>query len=249
MTGETRHMGKEMQRAEAFARDLETTYGAELVSAVLYGSAARGEYREGVSDLNLLVLLRDTGPAALRRGSALARRWASEGNPPPMMLGHEEWMRSADVFPIEYSDIRDAHVVLKGSDPFGGITVNADDLRRQCERELKGKHIQLREHFLMTADDPERLGRLLVKSFSTFLVLFRTVLRLVDEEPPRDPAETVRRTAARVGFDAEPLLEIVRARAAGGVLKPAADAPVVTGYLEAVERVARYVDRIRAGAA
>jgi hypothetical protein len=50
-----------------------------------------------------------------------------------------------------------------------------------------------------------------------------------------------------VGFDAAPLLEIQRARTAGGKLAPAADAPVVTGYLEAVEAVVRYVDRLVEG--
>jgi predicted nucleotidyltransferase len=230
-------MADAMERANAFAAELKEAFGGDLVSVVLYGSAARGEYREGVSDLNVLVLLRGTGAASLRRGSALA-----------MILGEEEWHRSADVFPIEYSDIRDAHVVLAGTDPVQGIEVRAEDLRRQCEREIKGKHIQLREHFMLAAAEPAELGALLVKSFPTFLVLFRTVLRLAGDPVPRDPEETVRATAARVGFDPAPLLEIWRARAGGGKLAPAPDSPVVAGYLDAVERVAVWVDRLTHGA-
>jgi predicted nucleotidyltransferase len=237
-------MADAMKRANAFAAELKSVFGDDLVSVVLYGSAARGQYRDGVSDLNVLVLLRGTGAATLRRGSALARRWAGERNPPPMILGEEEWRRSADVFPIEYSDIRDAHRVLLGIDPFAGIEVHAEDLRRQCEREIKGKHIQLREQFMLAAEQPAELGTLLVKSFPTFLVLFRTVLRLSGDAVPRDPEETVRATAARAGFDPAPLLEISRARSGRGELRPAADSPVVTGYLDAVERVARYVDRL-----
>ena len=67
-------MGKEIERARAFAAELAGVYGDQLVSAALYGSAARGEYREGVSDLNLLVLLKDASPAALRRGARLATK-------------------------------------------------------------------------------------------------------------------------------------------------------------------------------
>jgi hypothetical protein len=237
-------MADAMERAHAFAAELKGIYGDDLVSVVLYGSAARGEYREGVSDLNVLVLLRENGPASLRRATGLARRWAAEGNPPPLILAEEEWRRSADVFPIEYSDMRDAHRVLLGDDPFRGIEVHRGDLRRQCEREIKGKHIQLREHFLVSADDPAMLGQLLVKSFPTFLVLFRTVLRLGGDAVPRDPEETVRATAARVGFAPEPLLEICRARSERAELRPAADAPLVTAYLEAVERTSRHVDRL-----
>ncbi|HEX2205617.1 MAG TPA: nucleotidyltransferase domain-containing protein [Longimicrobium sp.] len=241
-------MGKEIERARALARDLHEVYGDALVSVVLYGSAARGEYREGVSDLNVLVLLADTGPEALRRGSKVARAWVAERNPPPLLLSEPEWRGSADVFPIELSDIRDAHVVLHGADPFAGLAIDAAHLRLQCEHELKGKHIQLRERYLLSAGEPAELEQLLMRSFPTFLVLFRTVLRLEGEPGAGDAEDVVRRTAARVGFDPAPLLEVARARGGGAKLEPRAESPVVVGYLDAVERVVRHVDRLAHGA-
>ena len=241
-------MGKETERARALARDLHGVYGDALVSVVLYGSAARGEYREGVSDLNVLVLLADTGAEALRRGSKVARAWVSERNPPPLLLSEAEWRASADVFPIELSDIRDAHVVVHGADPFAGLEIARADLRHQCEHELKGKHIQLRERYLLSAGEPAELEQLLVRSFPTFLVLFRTVLRLEGEPGAGDAEDVVRRTAARVGFDPAPLLEIARARAGSARLEPRAESPVVVGYLDAVERVVHHVDRMAHGA-
>lgn len=240
-------MRKEIGRAEELARELERIYRDELVSVVLYGSAARGEYVAGISDLNVLVLLRDTGPATLRRASALAREWVGEGNPPPLVMGVEEWRRSADVFPIELSDIRDAHRVLHGADPFVGIVIDPADLRHQCEHELKGKHIQLRERYLFTSGEPEELGMVLKRSLSTFLVLFRAVLRLLGEEGVREPEAVIRRTGERAGFDPAPLLEILRARRDGGDFRPAADSAVVTGYLDAVAHVVDFVDRLEHG--
>jgi hypothetical protein len=114
----------------------------------------------------------------------------------------------------------------------------------QCERELKGKQIQLRERYLLFAGAPAELGELLARSFSTFLVLFRTVLRLGGDGGPRDAESVLRRLGERVGFDPAPLLEVHRARAAGEKLSPQADAPVVAGYLDAVSRVVAYVDRL-----
>ena len=236
-------MGKEIERARAFAAELQRAYGEALVSVALYGSAARGEYREGVSDLNVLVLLTDTRPETLRRGSALARRWVGEKNLPPLMLGETEFRASTDVFPIELADIRDAHLVLHGPDPFAEVVIDPAHLRLQCEHELKAKHIRLREDYLLSAGEPAELEQLLVRSFPTFLVLFRTVLRLAGEGGARDPEAVVRQTAGRVGFDPAPLLEVVRARAGSAKLDARADAPVVTGYLDAVEKVVQYVDR------
>ncbi|HEX2078630.1 MAG TPA: nucleotidyltransferase domain-containing protein [Longimicrobium sp.] len=237
------------ERARRFAEEMRRVYGAELASVVLYGSAARGEYRPGVSDLNVLVLLRELSPAALRRATEAARAWVAEGNPPPLMMSVDEWRGSADVWAIEVSDIRDAHVVLAGADPFEGIGIRLEDLRMQCERELKGKQIQLRERYLLFAGEPAELGQLLTRSFSTFLVLFRTVLRLSGEGGERDAEAVVRRLAERVGFDPAPLLEVHRARAGGEALRPQADAPVVAGYLDAVSRVVAHVDRLVHGGA
>jgi hypothetical protein len=237
------------ERAGRFAREMEAAYGADLASVVLYGSAARGEYRPGASDLNLLVLLRDLSPAALRRASEAARGWVAEGNPPPLFMSADEWRGSADVWAIEVADMRDGHVVVAGADPFAGVEIRLEDLRMQCERELKGKQIQLRERYLLFAGQPAELGELLTRSFSTFLVLFRTVLRLSGEGGVRDAETVVRRVGERAGFDPAPLLEVHRARAAGQKLQPAADAPVVVGYLDAVRRVVEYVDRLVHGGA
>lgn len=235
-----------MKRAEEFARELENTFGAELVSVVLYGSAARGDYREGVSDLNVLVLLRTMEPAVLHRGTELARRWAAEGNPPPLLLSDAEWRSSADVFPIEYGDIRDAHRVLSGADPFAELLIDWEHLRLQCEHELKSKQIQLREQYLLLADDAPGLGRMLTQSFPTFLTLFRAGLRLAGVTPPRDPSAVIDAISARAGFDAESFRQVLRARETGTALQAGADDPVITGYLTAVARTTAWLDGLRA---
>lgn len=237
-------MPAELERAQRFAWELEGVFDTDLVSVVLYGSAARGEYRPGVSDLNVLVLLREVSPAALRAAGERARAWVAEGNPPPLMLSQEEWRRSTDVWAIEVADIQDAHLTLVGDDPFADVVIRPEDLRLQCERELKGKQIQLRERYLLHADKPDELGGLLVRSFSTFLVLFRTVLRLEGGPVERDAETVVRQVAQHVGFDPAPLLEINRARTASQPLRPAADSPLAVGYLDAVSRVVDHVDRL-----
>ena len=241
-------MGKEMQRARDFARDLAAAYGDELASVVLYGSAARGEYREGVSDLNVLVLLRSTGAATLRRGAALARAWGDAKNPPPLVMGEREFQGSGDVFPIELADMRDAHVLLHGADPFADLVIRPADMRLQLERELKSAHIRLRTRYLTDAGDAARFEPVLVKSLSTFLVMFRTLLRLEGEDGVRDPEAVVRATAGRVGFDPAPVLAIVGARSGAAKLDARPDSPAVTGYLDAVAEVVRYVDRFEAAA-
>lgn len=239
-------MGDEQGVARDYAARLAAAYGDDLRAVVLYGSAARGDYRAGVSDLNLLVVLRDAGAAALRRGAELAREWAESGNPPPLLMSEEEWRGSADVFPIEYSDIRDAHVLLHGDDPVAGIEVDWAHLRLQCEHELKSKKIRLREHYLLAARSPEETAKLLTASLPTFLTLFRTVLRLAGKTVPRDPNAVIDAVSALAGVEAEPFRAVQRARAegAGARFAPAADDPVVTGYIDGVQRASHFLDTL-----
>lgn len=240
-------MTNEMERVAEFVERLAGVYGSGLVSAALYGSAARGEFQEGVSDLNLLVILESVDASRLQAGSALAREWAAAGNPPPLVMSRAEWAASADVFPIEYADIRDAHRLIRGPDLFADLAISWEDMRLQVERELKEKKIQLREQYMLAASSPEETGALLLQALPTFLVLFRASLRLLGETIPGDPAAVIGRTAERIGIDPGPWLRVHRARMARESLAPAAGDPVVTGYLDGVTRVSEWIDGLERG--
>ncbi|HUE96679.1 MAG TPA: nucleotidyltransferase domain-containing protein [Longimicrobiaceae bacterium] len=235
-------MTAERLQADELAGRLRDLFGDALVAVVLYGSAARGEYRPGGSDLNLLVITHHLGIDDLRRASALTREWVGEGNPPPLMLSEGEWLGSADVFPLEYSDIRDSHVLLAGRDPFEGVRIERRYLRHQLEHELRSKKIQLREAYLAAGEVPEELGGLIVQSLSSFLTLFRGALRVAGASIPRDAAALIGEAAAQIGFGESALLAVLEARDAGDPFPVHLDDPVARGYLEAVERSADWLD-------
>ena len=235
-------MTDEQRKAEAYAAKLQQLLDDSLVSVVLYGSVARGEQRAGRTDTNLLVIASTLGVDELRTVAGSAREWVAAGNPPPMMLSLDEWSGSADVFPLEYSDIRDAHILLAGRDPFEGMRIRRDHLRLQVEREFRSKKIQLREGYLATGDSPEELGILLVRSLSTFLTLFRALLRLADKPVPQATPELIATTAAQVGFDASPLMETHRARLSGQPPTVDIRAALPAAYLGVVERCVVWLD-------
>lgn len=236
-----------MERAKEYVARLAEVYGEELIAAALYGSAARGEYREGVSDLNLLVILDSVDADVLGAGSPLAREWVAAGNPPPLVMSRGEWSASADVFPIEYADIRDAHRLLHGADLFAELAISWSDMRLQTERELKEKKIQLRERYLLAAPAAEEVGSLLQRSFPTFLALFRACLRLLGEQVPSAPEEVVLRVAERIGLDPDPWLQVHRSRAEGRPLNPAAGDPLVGAYIDGVTRASDWIDGLERG--
>ncbi len=159
-------------KPDELTEKLKATYGNNLKSVVLYGSAASGDHTGKRSDYNVLVVLEKVGLDNLRAFSKSARAWVKKGNPPPLFFAQERFRNSADVFPVEFADIRDNHKILFGEDPFSGVQVDDKLLRLELEHELKGKLLQLRERYLLVGDRPKEPRELMIKSLSTFLVLF-----------------------------------------------------------------------------
>ena len=66
----------------------------------------------------------------------------------PLIVPADEFRRSLDAFPLEYGEIVRAHARVFGDDPFDGIPLAPEDLRRACETQVKGHLLHLREEFI-----------------------------------------------------------------------------------------------------
>lgn len=227
-----------------FVEELKTAAGSHLVSVVLYGSAARGDYTSGTSDFNVLVVLDELEPSTLERLTDPIQRWLRRGQPPPRLLSPSLIADSADVFPIEFLDLKASRVVLFGADPFSHLEVRTGYLRLQCERELREKLMRLREAYIDVHAHPKRLRRLLTESYTTFVALFRGCLRLVGEKPPRHNAEVVATFCARADLDRSPFEQVARLKAGAPVdLDPKT---LFARYHEELTKAVRRVDRFDA---
>jgi hypothetical protein len=139
---------------ETFTAEVSTALGPRLVSFLLYGAAARGEVGAPADTLLICDAADEPLLAALE---PVVRRWVAQGDPPPLVFTAREWRESADTFAVEYADIRAAHRVLAGADPWAGIVVDRTHERHQLERELRGKVLRLRQGLLASRGDARAL--------------------------------------------------------------------------------------------
>ncbi len=232
------------QRGLDIARELETDFGTALHSVVLFGSAARGEYVDGTSNVNLLVLVDDVNPPLLAKAVPHAKRWR-EANAVPLLLATDEWERAADVFAIEIADMHDAHEVLAGTDPITGHAVPRTALRLQAERELRGKILQLRSALLAAAGASDQIGALLIAALPSFATYLRAALRLASRPVPPHMDQVLSAGARLVGAESSGLLAAHEARTARKALRVALDDAIVETYHTAAERTAAYVDAFK----
>ncbi|MBK5187128.1 MAG: nucleotidyltransferase domain-containing protein [Gemmatimonadaceae bacterium] len=223
---------------------LAKAFGDGLEAVVLYGSAAAGEHIPKRSDYNVLVLVRELGMPELEREAAIARAWGEAGNPPPLTMTTAEWRSSSDVFPMEYADVLERHRVLHGTPPFDGITVDPRDLRVQLEHEAMGKLLQLRQGILSAGGEEKKMLELLAASLSTFMVIFRSVLRYHGEMPSTDYEKLVAALSARTGIDGAPFVRVVRHLRGSEPLPEREVKQVLAGYLAGAHALVVYLDRL-----
>jgi hypothetical protein len=232
------------KRIAEFTKRLREAAKDNLVSVIVYGSAAAGDFHPEYSDLNLLCVLRDSSFTALQAMAPVVKWWDRQKQPPPLVMTHDEIGRSTDVFAIELIDMKHHHRVVFGDDVLQGLTIPMNLHRVQTEYELQEKLSLLRRHLLLACGNDSRMWELLTQSISSFGTLFRHVLIVLGQDPPPWKRETVKVLADKIGFDASGFLHVLDVRERRVKAGQLDVADVFSRYLAAVEQVAATVDRM-----
>jgi hypothetical protein len=176
----------------SYVQDVTNLYGEQLTGLVLYGSAVRGEFLPGRSNLNLLLMVSSYDTAVLSQYRAIHTRWSKDRIVVPLFLTQADLRSASVVFPLEYQDIQECHRLLWGQDPFVGFKVDTRHLASQVLQSLRGNLLRLRQRLVEGGSREEAMAILLPLSITTLLPVFRGLQRLMDR---------------LVLFHAEPLLQ------------------------------------------
>jgi hypothetical protein len=231
--------------------ELREVFGSRVQSLVVYGihmreaehHRAAGEHGHGhhaAAPIHTLAVVDSVGSDDLRACATRMGKWRDEGLATPLLLASDEFARSLDVFPFELNAILADHLIVSGKNPFEGLRVEADDLRRACEVQARGHLLHLRQAFIEAQGRPDALAVLVVRSAPAWASLLQNVARL-DRHSTHDPAAAARHIERALNTT-NGVEEIVRLVNVPEI--PSAEAlRIFPGYLDASERLARYVDR------
>ena len=226
-----------------FVKRVREAGGANVETVILFGSAVAGDFHPGLSNLNLLCILRDSSFQALQALTPAAKWWDKQKQPPPLCMTRQELERSTDVFTIELLDMQQHHRVLFGDDVLRTLKIPMDLHRVQVEYELREKLILLRQHVLVASENESRLWDLLLRSAPSFATLFRHALIALGDSTQSARREAVQALSKRVGFDASAMLQVLDVRERKLDRKQVDIRDLAAHYLTAVEKVASAVDR------
>lgn len=194
---------------QTYVKEIAGVFGEQLEGVLLYGSAARGEFLPGRSNLNILLLVSSCDSVVLKKYSALHRRWSKEQIVVPLFLTEGELHKSASVFPLEFLEIQDQHRLLKGRNPFIGFHVKTDRLKEAVMQGLAGHVLRLRQRYVEGGGGNDATTILLSLSVTSILPLMRGIQRLLGRPPLSHSDVVITDVAGELKLDLQGLGDVL----------------------------------------
>ncbi len=185
-----------MKKLDNFIQDIKKVFNQRLKSVFIYGSKANIEMDKLGSDVDIMVISESVTGDDLKKCAQAVKKWMGIGcpcsrifdkekNPLPVFMGEREWFNSADVYAMEYSDIQDNHKILYGENLICSLNIKKEDLRLQCEAEMKNLLMRFRKQYLLFSDCPKEINNALFSVTKTINAIFKAILRLQEIEVSR----------------------------------------------------------------
>jgi hypothetical protein len=223
-------------------QDYLKVFGSELVSLIVYGSAASGSYVKGKSDIYLLLVLTEAGINKLDAAFDSVKLWKKRRVATPLVMTKAFIETSLDSYPIEFLNMKNSHILVYGEDVLANLAFQPADLRLQIEREVKGKIILLRQGYLETAGSARELRLLIRNSFTAFISIFNALLYLKQEKAPQTRRETIKEVSNLFSLDAAIFELCSDIREGKDRLAGSEITATFNKYLREVEKISSIVD-------
>lgn len=198
----TRELETTLQRV---VKALHAGLGENLHSCCVYGSSVRGNAVVGVSDINLLIVLNESTPAAHQEVAGVLQNFSDVD---PFVLARRGFERSARAFATKFASIRRNYRVLHGADALSDIRFDAGIERFLCEQAARNLRLRLVYSFV-THSRLKAYDLFLRRNVTALFVQFSEALRLEQVAMPADFKARIPVFEREFGFDGAVLRELL----------------------------------------
>jgi len=134
--------------------------------------------------------------------------------------------------------------LISGKDVLKDLNFEKNWLRAQCERELKGKLLYLRQGFIETGGKTKALLTLISQSLRTFFFLFNGLLFLCDKKIPESRSEKLEILADKFQLDKKLFKHLLEIYETGQSPGDEALKETTLQYISEMTKLSREVDRL-----
>ncbi|TRZ48975.1 MAG: hypothetical protein D4S01_09470 [Dehalococcoidia bacterium] len=195
---------------EPYLNELLKIHQDNIVSIFVCGSAAEADYIHKLSNINLFVILEKLGFQDLKKSLKNISKGINKKIAAPLFLTRKHVETSTDVFPIEFLEMKENHLLLYGEDLLSPLEIDPANIRLFCEEQIKGKLIRIRQAYLEIGLKRKGIEALLKESLSSLTPVFRNLIRLKGKTPPLKREQIYNQLCVEFNLDKDVFLEILR---------------------------------------
>jgi hypothetical protein len=214
-------------------------------SIYITGSALTKNYDPKHSNINSILVLHQMDLKLLEWMAPLGKKYGKKRVAAPLVMTAGYIQKSLDVFPIEFLTIQRIHHVLLGDDVFENLQIHLNDLRNQCEREIKAKLIGLWQNYLAASGDRKMLTEDFIRSFSGYMPLFRGLILLKGGTPPIVNEEVLAELERVTGINVNPFKLVLKEKKERKTLSETELNMLFEDYYAAMDKLGEMVDAIQ----
>ncbi len=153
--------------------ECKKTLQDNLVSVINFGTEEKTN--------NVLIVTKTLKFEDLEKIKPVIHKYSKRTKVVPILFTEKGLIDGADVFPLEFLDIKYPHKAVFGDDVIEKIKFDKKHIRRQLEFELRSKLIHLRENYIW--GNKKGLKNLLKSAIPSVMPLFYGLLFLKDVKP------------------------------------------------------------------
>lgn len=233
------------QCLDDFVSAAKDAFKTDLVSIVLFGSAAEGRLR-ATSDVNVLLILRRFEQAAadaMREPMRLAHA-AVQMN--VMFLLDTELPAAVDAFAVKFSDIIARHRMLHGDDPFLHLASSREALIRRLKQILLNLQLRLRERYVLISLREEQLVQVIADSAPPLRASAASLLQLDGSDQPASPKAALENIVQELNSpELHAALEAMSVARESGELPPGLAAPTLISLIGLCEQLRERAEHLQ----
>jgi hypothetical protein len=214
----------------------------ELLAITAYGGWLAGDPLFRDEPARSAVVLRRVDVRRLAEIAVQGPRLGKKNIRAPLIMTPEYIRRSADVFPLEFLEIQTLSRTVLGTDYFAPLRFERDNVRLQCEREIKSELLQLNQGLLAAAGNTRRLADFCRAETERVVRVLRGILHMADAPVPALATQILARCVEITQLKLAAVDNVVR----GGDV---ADHSAFERYYDDLVQLATYLDQQPACAA
>jgi len=210
----------------------------------VYGSSAGANFNPGVSDINVGVIVERLDLTVMKKVLVLVKAGRRQKIAAPLLLTKEYVLGSLDVFPIEFSEIKQQHKIIFGEDFFAHLNIPLNDVRLLCEQQVKGKLLHLRQAYLEIGTDPKSLKNFIFRAFTDLVPVFRQLVILKGQEPFPLKEDLLRQLADIFALDERAFMAVLQDKHRKVFISAKLVETHLQNFLDQLEVLSRHMDSL-----